>query len=93
MIRIVEESYLRNDLGLGARQGKTLQASDMHALLKSKQAAAASASSTKLSSSATAGSSGSSDNALECSWLVPDTNVVLHQMDLLEVKTIIWQPD
>ena len=64
VLRIVEESYLRNDLGLGSRHGKTLNADEMTKLLSS---------------------SGIDTATNDCSWLIPDTNVVLHQMDLLEV--------
>jgi len=53
VVKVVEESYLRTDLGLGSRNGQTMTREDM-------------ALSTGLS------------------WIVPDTNVVLHQMDFLE---------
>jgi exosome complex exonuclease DIS3/RRP44 len=63
VLRIVEESYLRTDLGLGARHGRTLAAADF-AL-------------PDLGSGATTAS-------FPLAWLVPDTNVLLHQLDLLE---------
>ena len=74
VVKIVEERYLRTDLGLGARHGKTLTAADM-ALPQPPPVAEASSS-----------SSSASGQLQPLAWLVPDTNVVLHQLDLLEFE-------
>ena len=77
VLKVVEESYLRSDLGCGAWKGNTLTVKDMAVLAgagagsKGKGAAAA----------ADASATGSAGR-----WLLPDTNVVLHQMDLLEYR-------
>jgi len=62
VLRIVEESYLRTDLGLGSRHGCTLGVEDFELpdLGSGKEA------------------------SIPLAWLVPDTNVLLHQLDLLE---------
>uniref|UniRef100_A0A7S2B4Y1 Ribosomal RNA-processing protein 44 n=1 Tax=Octactis speculum TaxID=3111310 RepID=A0A7S2B4Y1_9STRA len=66
--RIVEEQYIRKDLGFGSWQGRTLQKMDLVELLKNDKV----------------GSKKQEPKAPDVMWLVPDTNVVLHQMDLLE---------
>ena len=85
VLKVVEESYLRSDLGCGAWKGNTLTVKDM-AVLAGAGAGTGAGAGAKGKGKGAAAAADASAAGSAGRWLLPDTNVVLHQMDLLEYR-------